>query len=318
MVTIHLITGPLGSGKTSFIRKYAPFLAQKGLKVGVIENDFGAVNVDVLLLQELREVGCEVEQIVACNDKEDWQRRFKAKVIAMNMEGFDVLLVEPSGIYDVEVFLDAISEEPLTSMVTLGNIVTLLDVALFEEKNDWQLLDNNAKNMLISQIAPAGTLLFTKGKKKSEYAERIKSLLKHFRCDRIIEEKDMFFLDEKLLFETDRSDYSDEMLRHIEKAKAMPCSYRKMPLAGENTEVLYFFEITFDAETLLKRVREAFENKELGDIKRIKGFFCCENQWHLINATPSEFLCDKASGGQQVIMILGNCLQKEKIQYFFA
>lgn len=38
MVTIDLITGFLGSGKTTFIKKYAEYLMNKGLNIGILEN----------------------------------------------------------------------------------------------------------------------------------------------------------------------------------------------------------------------------------------------------------------------------------------
>ena len=53
MVKIDLITGFLGSGKTTFIKKYAKYLLDKGMNIGILENDFGAVNVDMLLLHLL-------------------------------------------------------------------------------------------------------------------------------------------------------------------------------------------------------------------------------------------------------------------------
>ena len=50
MIKIDLITGFLGAGKTTFIKKYASYLMKQGRKIGILENDFGAVNVDMLLL----------------------------------------------------------------------------------------------------------------------------------------------------------------------------------------------------------------------------------------------------------------------------
>ena len=44
MVKIDLITGFLGSGKTTFIKKYAKYLMAHGMNIGILENDFGAVN----------------------------------------------------------------------------------------------------------------------------------------------------------------------------------------------------------------------------------------------------------------------------------
>lgn len=58
---VDLVTGFLGAGKTTFIKKYAHYLLDKGCKIGVLENDFGAVNVDMLLLQELLDENCDLE-----------------------------------------------------------------------------------------------------------------------------------------------------------------------------------------------------------------------------------------------------------------
>ncbi len=53
MIRVDLITGFLGSGKTTFLKRYARYLTAQGQKIGILENDYGAVNVDMLLLQEL-------------------------------------------------------------------------------------------------------------------------------------------------------------------------------------------------------------------------------------------------------------------------
>lgn len=37
MVTIDLITGFLGSGKTTFLKKYAEYLMDQGLHIGILE-----------------------------------------------------------------------------------------------------------------------------------------------------------------------------------------------------------------------------------------------------------------------------------------
>ena len=54
MTKIDLITGILGSGKTTFLLRYARELINRGEKIAILENDFGAVNVDMMMLQELK------------------------------------------------------------------------------------------------------------------------------------------------------------------------------------------------------------------------------------------------------------------------
>ena len=93
MIKIDLITGFLGSGKTTFIKKYASYLLKKGMNIGVLENDFGAVNVDMMLLQDLMGDNCELEMVSGGCDADCHRRRFKTKLIAMGMCGYDRVIV---------------------------------------------------------------------------------------------------------------------------------------------------------------------------------------------------------------------------------
>ena len=63
MIKIDLITGFLGSGKTTFIRKYAKYLINQGKNIGILENDYGAVNVDAMLLQDILGDKCTLEMV---------------------------------------------------------------------------------------------------------------------------------------------------------------------------------------------------------------------------------------------------------------
>ena len=85
MIQIDLITGFLGSGKTTFIRKYAKYLIDQGLNIGILENDFGAVNVDAMLLQDILGDNCTLEMVAGGWDADCHRRRFKTKQIAMGM-----------------------------------------------------------------------------------------------------------------------------------------------------------------------------------------------------------------------------------------
>ena len=40
MVKIDLITGFLGAGKTTFIKKYASYFIKQGQTIGILENDY--------------------------------------------------------------------------------------------------------------------------------------------------------------------------------------------------------------------------------------------------------------------------------------
>ena len=61
----------------------------QGLKIGILEYDYGAVNIDMLLLSKLRGPKCELEMLAAACDEDCLKRRFKTKLIAMAMSGYD-------------------------------------------------------------------------------------------------------------------------------------------------------------------------------------------------------------------------------------
>ena len=153
MVQVDLITGFLGAGKTTFLRRYVRYLVQQGHKVCILENDFGAVNVDALLVQEVLGPGCDVETISGGCDCDTHQRRMRTKLIAMAMRGFDRVVVEPSGIFDVDEFFDILRDDPLDRWYQLGSVIAIVDALLPET------LSPQAEYLLGKPAAAATSLL---------------------------------------------------------------------------------------------------------------------------------------------------------------
>ena len=224
MVKVDLITGFLGSGKTTFIKKYAQYLIDQGYRIGIIENDFGAVNVDMMLLQDLESENCELEMVAGACDKDCHQRRFKTKLISMGMRDFDRVLVEPSGIFDVEEFFDVLHEEPLTNWYEIGNVITVVD-AMLEEN-----LSEDAEFILASEVANAGIVLLSKAQEAAETdIERTKAHLnkamESVHCDRQFE---------KEIFAKDWNKLSDADFKKIQSAGYVGADYEKKDIAEED------------------------------------------------------------------------------------
>ena len=156
MITIDLITGFLGSGKTTFIEKYARWLVAKGERVCILENDYGAINIDRVLLQDLLGPNCELEMVVGGDGAEAHQRRFRTKLISMAMLGYTRVLVEPSGIYDVDEFFDTLYEEPLDRWYEVGSVLTIVDARLDPG------LSPASRYLLASEAANAGKIILSK------------------------------------------------------------------------------------------------------------------------------------------------------------
>ena len=151
MVKIDLITGFLGSGKTTFIKKYAKYLIDQGLNIGILENDFGAVNVDMMLLQDIAGEKCTLEMVAGGCDKDCHRRRFRTKLIAMGMCGYDRVLIEPSGIFDMdECTVSKKTRDYLTAAEKRGRVVNVS----FELPKSFVVCEKNGKiTVYISQLS---------------------------------------------------------------------------------------------------------------------------------------------------------------------
>ena len=156
MVQVDLITGFLGAGKTTFLRRYVRYLVAQGHNVCILENDFGAVNVDAMLVQDLLGPNCDLETISGGCDCDTHQRRMRTKLIAMAMRGFDRVVVEPSGIFDVDEFFDVLRDDPLDRWYHIGNVIAVVDAMLPET------LSPQAEYVLASETANAGRVLVSR------------------------------------------------------------------------------------------------------------------------------------------------------------
>ena len=261
MVKIDLITGFLGSGKTTFIKKYAQYLMSQGFHIGILENDYGAVNVDMMLLQDLMGEQCELEMISGGCDKETHIRRFRTKLISMGMCGYDRVIVEPSGIYDVDEFFDVLHEEPLDNWYEIGNVITIVDAGL---END---LSQEADYLLASEAANAGKILLSHADEADE--QQLEQTIEHLnRAMAQIGCKRKFVTD---VLRKGTPQLTDKDLQELSRCGYVYENYQKMDLSEQNGfESLYFMNITMSEQDLKTAAAKMFADEKCGDIFRRK------------------------------------------------
>ena len=190
MIKIDLVTGFLGSGKTTFIKKYVRYFIDKGQKIGILENDYGAINIDLMLLGDLIGDNCEIEMIIGGGDPETHKRRFRTKLIAMAMSGYDRVIVEPSGIFEPEEFFDLLHEEPLDSWYEAGSVITIVDVSFETDMSE------SSRYLLATQLASAGAIIFSR-QENFKYKDvegtitYLNSMLEEIKCKRRIKPEDI-------------------------------------------------------------------------------------------------------------------------------
>lgn len=308
MVKIDLITGFLGSGKTTFIKKYAKYLMDCGETIGILENDYGAVNVDMMLLQDLRGDNCELEMVAGGCDAHCHRRRFKTKLISMGMCGYDRVLIEPSGIFDVDEFFDALYEEPLCSWYEIGNVIAIVDAGLEEE------LSEASEYLLASEVCSAGKVLLSRcGEERKEEMAAVTAHLNRametFRCGRRFG-SDVLCKDWEQLTDTD--------FQEIASCGYRPEAYVKAFTDREDIfSSLYFMNIRMPEEELCRKVEALMQDASCGHIFRIKGFMKSGDGWIEINATGREITVRPIEKGQEILIVIGEALAEENIRRYW-
>ena len=296
MVKIDLITGFLGSGKTTFIKKYAQYLMSQGFHIGILENDYGAVNVDMMLLQDLMGEQCELEMISGGCDKETHIRRFRTKLISMGMCGYDRVIV------------DVLHEEPLDNWYEIGNVITIVDAGL---END---LSQEADYLLASEAANAGRILLSHADEAD--GAQIEQTIEHLN-------RAMAQIGCKRKFATDvlrkgTLQLTDKDLQELSRCGYVYENYQKMNLSEQNGfQSLYFMNSTMSEETLKAAVKKLFADENCGNIFRIKGFLKADNdRWLELNATHSKITLQPIAEGQDVLIVIGERLNKEAVESY--
>ena len=309
MIKLDLVTGFLGSGKTTFIIEYVRFLHARGERVAVVVNDHGAINVDRMLIEDAVGDICHVEMVIG-GDIDCHKRRLKTKLISLalgmgeiedgtevSVGHFDRVIIEPSGIFDTEEFFNLIYEAPLTKWYEIGNVITLVNAEVDGS------LSKESRYMIASQSANAGMLLVThlpesadSKRQARETLAFVNDCLEEFRCDRRLEEV--------LCMEPSGAD--EGTMEKIASCGYVGGDLLHLPVAENgHFESKFFFHLKLPEETLCDSVREMMQDPSHGDVIRLKGFQQkADGTWIEVNATRTKVEIKPIATGQEVYILI--------------
>ena len=324
MVKVDLITGFLGSGKTTLIRHYARYLMKKGEKIGIIENDHGSVNVDMMLLQDLEKEGAVTEMVVG-GDLSCFRRRFRTKLITMGMQNLDRVLVEPSGVYDPDEFFDAMYEDQISRLCQIGSVISVVDTYL-----DIPLGDQ-ADYLMVSQLSDAGMILLshiTGGEEDQmrcqETMHYINQAMEKFGCSRKFDEH--FFQKDETSTPILAKDWRNLTASDYERIES--AGYTEYDHVKRQTEqqfqTLYYMNLNLGREALQQAASDLMtqemylKEKTAGRIYRVKGFFRDNDKWYELNAAHNGTEIREVEEGQNVLIVIGEGMNADAVDRRFG
>ena len=304
MIRLDLITGFLGAGKTTFLLRYADYLLRRGERLGILVYDHGALNVDLPLLGALRSDRCELETLAGGCDADCHRRRFRTKLIAMSMGDYDRVIIEPSGVFDMDEFFDTVHEPPLDRKYAIGSIITIVDAKLENS------LSAEEDFFLASQAADAGAVVLSRCQLAA--AEEISGCLdpldraaSKIHCKEPLRSK---------LVAKDWAFLTDDDFASLSNCGYVPADYVKT-IAGSSGsfQSLPFLGLSLDMDALRKKTHVLFEDARYGRVLRVKGIVEDNGRFYQLNATPGEFQITPTDSGHPALLVIGMDLNEDAV-----
>ena len=219
-VPITLLTGYLGSGKTTLINHI--LTNQNQYKIAVIVNDIGEVNIDASLIEQGGIVTEKDESLVAlsngcicCNLKMDLVKQIQDII---SQDKFDYIVIEASGICEpipIAQTITMIPEMFRQDICRLDAIVTVVDaLRLKDEFNCGNSLkkdninDEDIEKLIIEQLEFCNIIILNKANDVSkEELNEVKAVIKSIQPQARIIETDHAKVDIKEILDTKLFDY---------------------------------------------------------------------------------------------------------------
>lgn len=153
MIKVHIISGFLGSGKTTFIKKLLTTFPK--CKNVILENEFGEASIDGDIVKK---DGYDVIELpsgcICCSLKIDFTNAIKEIIDNINP---DNIIIEPTGLGLLSGILDILNTPQFKKKCIVENSVTIIDGENYLEEEDVfgeffkdQII--NAKTLFISKV----------------------------------------------------------------------------------------------------------------------------------------------------------------------
>jgi len=161
-VPAYIITGFLGSGKTTVLQNILTYCKEKNLKPAIVLNEIGETNVEVDLFVEDNVLemlnGC-----ICCSIQADFTSELQSFLTSLtSSERPDILLIEGTGVANPLEIVDALTDPQLIDMVDLHSIINLIDASKYLEYQSIFSSSKEIRTVLRSQITTSSFIILNK------------------------------------------------------------------------------------------------------------------------------------------------------------
>ncbi|AOY77501.1 CobW family GTP-binding protein [Clostridium formicaceticum] len=294
---ISIISGFLGAGKTTFLKKIIPNMEGK---TALIENEFGNVGIDGDLMDDqlpIKEIyaGC-----ICCSVVQDFKKAIEALALEYRP---DHILIEPSGVgslSDIVKVCSKLSEKPHMG-ISIHQLITIVDVSAFDDYLE------SFGAFYLDQIRNAHIIFLSHfDKLNHEEVEKIISKIRLNNPTAFILKEDWYGYDgEKII----------EILNTVENCSVDPKEKSILSPASRMFATFSIVSPRVFSEDELNSLLISLKNKEYGSILRAKGILELDSKRFVhFDFTPHHYHWKYLEENKQTkVAVIGSNLNKEKI-----
>lgn len=211
MTKIDIISGFLGAGKTTLIKKLINQVFQ-GEKLVLIENEFGEIGIDGGFLKD---AGIEITEMnsgcICCSLVGDFGTALK-KVIDEYTP--DRIIIEPSGVGKLSDVIKAVEDVKASADIAVNSATTVVDVS------KCKMYMKNFGEFFNNQVESAGTIVLSRTQNVSDdKVEAVVNMLREHNDEASIITTPWDDLDAKVIL--DAMEHANSLDKMIEEAKKM-------------------------------------------------------------------------------------------------
>jgi len=301
MIKVDIVSGFLGSGKTTLIRKLLRICQQE--KVVLIENEFGEIGIDGELVER---DGFEVFEIsngcICCIMQKDFVQMLSRVIGEFHPER---ILIEPTGISILSEILDVLRRPEFAPQIQINSLITIVDSVNYLTQRDV------FGEFFEDQITNASVLILSKSQLVDQQTlDEIIHSVKELKPDGEMISKpwDTLTIGELKDLIAVQTDLDLSEILHTEYK---PCSENEFDTLGLKTSRTYSKE---DLEQILGQISQP----RYGQVLRGKGFLKSAQGFLDFSYTNGQFeIRENKFKSQGRLCLIGKNLKEQEIKTLF-
>lgn len=160
-IPVYVISGFLGSGKTTVLGKMVEAFKNKGKEVGVILNELGDENVERHLFQD-QKVYELLNGCICCTIQEDLKQTLHTFIEENQKNSVDVLLIEGTGVANPIEIKDSLLHPQFIDSFEIKSMIGIVDASHYLEYQSVFASTKEIRGLLKDQITSADFIILNK------------------------------------------------------------------------------------------------------------------------------------------------------------